>query len=129
MKESKYYLLIITILKLTNCSGQTWLRCWIPNPGVPCSEPQGGFTVASAFHPSDFDQMSNGNFWELSEKRKLLPQNGSVALRQLNTIHKKKVPQSFFFIYKKYESNNQSTICYSSQFGNSLLLLIKIAYR
>ena len=42
---------------------------WIPNPGVPCSKPLSGSKVDSAFHPSEADQMSIGNFWEVSSKK------------------------------------------------------------
>ena len=37
-----------------------WLRRWIPNSGVLCSNPLGGFKV---------DKMSARNFWELSGKK------------------------------------------------------------
>ena len=40
-----------------------WLRCWIPNPGVPWSKPLGGFKVDSAFHPSEVVKMSTKNIW------------------------------------------------------------------
>ena len=46
-----------------------WLRCWIPNPGVPCSKPLGGSKLNSAFHPSEVDKMSTRTFWELSCKK------------------------------------------------------------
>ena len=36
--------------------------------GIPYSKPLGGSKVSSAFHPSDIDQMSTRNFWELSGK-------------------------------------------------------------
>ena len=48
---------------------KVWLRCWISNPGVPCSKPLGGFKVNLAFHPSDVDKMSARNIWELSGKK------------------------------------------------------------
>ena len=54
-----------------------WSRRWIPNPGVQCSEPQGGSEVDSAFHPSEVGKMSTRNFWELVVKSKLPPQSGS----------------------------------------------------
>ena len=44
-------------------------RHWIPNPGVSCSKPLGGSNVDSALHPSEVDQMSTRNFWELSGKK------------------------------------------------------------
>ena len=66
------------------------VKVWIPNPGVPCSKPLGGSKVDSAFHLSEVDKINipriSGN---LVVKRKLTPQSGSVALRQLNPIHKK----------------------------------------
>ena len=37
-----------------------WLRGWIPNPGVPCSKPLGGFKIDSGFYPSKVNQMSPG---------------------------------------------------------------------
>ena len=46
-----------------------WLRRWIPNPGVPCSDQLGGSKVGSAFHPSKVDKMSTRNFWECSGKK------------------------------------------------------------
>ena len=46
-----------------------WLRCWIPNPGVPCSKPQGGSKSNSAFHPSEVNKVSTRNFWGLSGKK------------------------------------------------------------
>ena len=56
-----------------------WSRCWIPNPGVPCSKPLGGSKVDSAFHPSEVGKMStvpeiSGN---LVVKSKLPPRSGS----------------------------------------------------
>ena len=33
-------------------------RRWIPNSGVPCSEPLGDPKVDSALHPSEVDKMS-----------------------------------------------------------------------
>ena len=49
----------------------------------------GGSKVSSAFHPSEVDQLSTRNSWELNVKSKMFPRNGSVALRQMNHIHKK----------------------------------------
>ena len=46
----------------------TWLSRWIPKLGVPCSKALGGSKVDSAFHPSEVDQVSTTNFWELSGK-------------------------------------------------------------
>ena len=68
------------------------LRRWIPNPGVPCSKPLGGSKGNSAFHPTEDDQLSTRNSWKPGNcmvKRELFPRSGSVALRQLNPIHKK----------------------------------------
>ena len=45
------------------------LMHWIPNPGVLCSKPLGGSKVDSAFHPSEVDEMSTRNFWELNGKK------------------------------------------------------------
>ena len=70
-----------------------WLRCWIPNPGILCSKKLGGSKVESACHPSEVDQMSSareGNSGNLVVKSKLPPRSGSVALRQLSPIHKKR---------------------------------------
>ena len=47
----------------------SWLGRLIPNPGVSSSNPLAGFKVDSAFHPSEVDQMSTTNFWELSGKK------------------------------------------------------------
>ena len=44
-------------------------RCWIPNPGVRCSNTMGGFKVDSAFHPSEVDKMSTRDFWEVKGKK------------------------------------------------------------
>ena len=38
-----------------------FLRCWIPNPGVPCSKPLGGSKVHWAVHLSVVNQMSTRN--------------------------------------------------------------------
>ena len=46
----------------------------------------GGCKVDSFFHPSEVNQTSTGSLWEF----KLPPRSGSVALRQLNPIHKKR---------------------------------------
>ena len=51
-----------------------WLRCWIPNPGVPRSKPLGGSKVDSAFHPSKVNKMSTRN---LMVKSKLPSRSGS----------------------------------------------------
>ena len=49
----------------------------------------GGSKVNSAFHPSEVDEWVAGFSEELVVKIKLSPRSGSVALRQLNPIHKK----------------------------------------
>ena len=41
---------------------------YIPNPGVPCSEPLDRFKVNSALHTSNVGKMSTRNIWELSGK-------------------------------------------------------------
>ena len=43
-----------------------WLGRWIANTGGPDSKPLGGSKFNSAFHPSEVDQMSNRNSWELN---------------------------------------------------------------
>ena len=63
---------------------------WIPNPGVPCSKPLDCSKINSAFHLSVF----------LAVKSKLPPRNGSLAVRQLNPIHKKGAIK--FFLIKYY---------------------------
>ena len=47
--------------------------------------------VNSASHFSDIDKMSTRNFWELLKvvQSKLPPHSGFVALKQLNSMHKK----------------------------------------
>ena len=60
------------LFKSTNtlrCWIPAGLGCWIPNPGVLCSKPLGGFRLNSAFHPSKVDQMSTRNLWKLSDKK------------------------------------------------------------
>ena len=63
------------------------LKCWIPNPGVPCSKLLAGSKVDSAIHPSGVDKMSTRNLWEVSDKKYLL--KVVLALRQLKPISKK----------------------------------------
>ena len=46
-----------------------WLKGWISNPWVPCSKPLGDSKVGTAFHPSEVDEMSIKNFWELSGEK------------------------------------------------------------
>ena len=57
-----------------------WLRCWIPNPEVPCSKTLGGSKVGSAFHLFEVNKMSTRNFWELSslEAVEPHPQKGAI---------------------------------------------------
>ena len=45
------------------------VKCWIPNPGVPCSKPLGGSKVDSASHPSEVNKMGTRNFWEFGIKK------------------------------------------------------------
>ena len=42
-----------------------WLRCWIPNAGVPCSKALGGSKVNSAFHPPKVGKVNTRNFRNL----------------------------------------------------------------
>ena len=44
-------------------------KCSIPNSGVPCSKPLGGFKVDTPFHPSEVNKMSNRFFNELSGEK------------------------------------------------------------
>ena len=62
---------------------------YIPDPGVMCSKLLGGSKVDSAFHPFKVDKMSTRNFWQLSGKKRNYLLKVAVALRQLNSIHKK----------------------------------------
>ena len=43
------------------------LSHWIPNPGITYSKQLGDSKVDAAFHPSEVDQMSARNFWELNK--------------------------------------------------------------
>ena len=61
----------------------------IPNPGIPGSKSLGGSKYDLSFYPSEVDQISTRNSWELKVKSKISPGNGSVTLRKLNPIHKK----------------------------------------
>ena len=70
-----------------------FLRHWIRNPGVPCSEPLGGFKFDSACHPFEVDKMSAGN---LAVKSKLLPLSGS-SLEVVEPHPQKEVIQFFVF--------------------------------
>ena len=45
------------------------LKRWLPNLGVPCSKPLGGSKGDLAFHPSEVNQVTTKNFWELSGKK------------------------------------------------------------
>ena len=49
----------------------------------------GGSKVDSAFHSSEFHKKNTRISGDFAVKSKLSPHNGSVALRQLNPIHKK----------------------------------------
>ena len=65
----------------------SWLRSWIPNPGIPSSKPLVGSKFDSAFHPSEVNQTStrvSGIPNDLMVKSKMPPCGGSVALRHLN---------------------------------------------
>ena len=61
-----------------------------PIKGYCVQKPLGGSKVNSDFHPSKVDQISTRNIWNSMVKSKLLTLSGSVALRQLNPIHKKR---------------------------------------
>ena len=52
-------------IKLKQCR----LRCWITNPGTPYSKPLGCSKVDAVFHPSEVDQISTRNFWELNGEK------------------------------------------------------------
>ena len=67
--QNKIYGSGTTVLGISSEEMEEWLSRWIPNPGVPCSNPRGGSKVDSAFHPSEVDKMSTRNFWELSGKK------------------------------------------------------------
>ena len=58
-------------------------------PGVPFSKPLCGSKVDSAFHPSEVNIMSTGNFWELSVKKVNYLLKVALALKQSNPIYKK----------------------------------------
>ena len=49
--------------------GARFPKCWIPIPEVSRSKPLGDSKVDSAFLPSEVDQMSTSNIWELSGKK------------------------------------------------------------
>ena len=74
-----------------------WLGRWIPNPGVPGSKPSGGSKFNSPFIIPRSIKWVPGTPGDLVVKSKLSPHSGSVALRQLNTIHKKG-PKAFFYL-------------------------------
>ena len=65
-----------------------WLGCLIPNPRVLTLKPLDDSRTNSAFHPFAFIKWVLGPSGTLVVKSKLSPRSGSVALRQLNTIHK-----------------------------------------
>ena len=56
-------------LKNTMFFKEQWPRCWIANPGVPCSKPLGGSKFDLAFHLYNAYKMSTRNFWKLSGKK------------------------------------------------------------
>ena len=65
--------------------------CWISTSGGPFktrSKPLGGSKVDTAFHLYEINYMSTRESWALSGKSKLHSNSGSVALGQLNHIHK-----------------------------------------
>ena len=67
------------------------LKALDSQPRGPRFKITGWFQVNSAFHLSEGDQWSTRNSWNPGNwrvKRKLSPRSGSVALRQLNLIHK-----------------------------------------
>ena len=71
------------------------LKRWIPNPGTPCSKPIGGSKVDSVFHPSEVNQMSTRNSWEIGGKNCLLV----VALQPWGSSNPSiKRALNFFFI-------------------------------
>ena len=92
-QTEKYVEMISTshVDKLKHAVAQC-LRCWIPNPEVPGSKPLRGSKVNSDFHPSEGNQFSTRNCWKPGNrivKRKLSHRSCSVALKQLNLLHKK----------------------------------------
>ena len=68
-KASDIFLFTLLLFKPFYGAVAWWLRCWIPNPRVPCSKPLGGSKVDSAFHPYEVNKMSTRNFWELNGKK------------------------------------------------------------
>ena len=63
------FLSLVLLFQITYGAMAYWLRRWIPNPGVTCSKPLGDSKVDSAFGPSEIDEMSTRNFWEVSGKK------------------------------------------------------------
>ena len=63
------FLSLFLLFQITYGAMTYWLRRWIPNPGVTCSKPLGDSKVDSAFDPSEIDEMSTSNFWEVSGKK------------------------------------------------------------
>ena len=66
-----------------------WLGRWIPSPGIPVSKPLGGSRLAQLLILSRSIKRVPRNHVDLAVKSTRSPRNGSVAVRQLNAIHKK----------------------------------------
>ena len=64
-----------------------WFRCWIPNQEVQRSKSVSGSN--SVFILLNFMKWVPGTPGELKLEGELSPCSGSVALKQLNPIHKK----------------------------------------
>ena len=81
---SRYTLLI-------TCCGKMvyWLGRSIPNPGIPVSKPLGGARLTQLLILSRSIKWVPRNPVDLAVKSTRSPRNGSVAVRQLNAIHKK----------------------------------------
>ena len=65
------------------------VRHWSLDPGVLGSKPHGGSNVHLDFHTYEVNQMSAGYSWGL--KRTYSSCRGFLPLRQLNTIHEKRI--------------------------------------
>ena len=65
----KDFFLFYKFLNYSTRAMAYWLRCLIPNPGVPGSKPLEGSKVNAAIHPSDVDKISTRNLGELSGKK------------------------------------------------------------
>ena len=64
----------------------------------PMIKATGGSKINSVFYPTEVDQLKS---WSWMVKSKLSPRSGSVALRQLNLIHKKG-HKVFFSILRRW---------------------------